>query len=263
MARLSIAGIPAAAGILVIAAHADDEILGAGGWLGRHQGPLALAVLTEGVPPARRWFPRGRHDPAQYRQKRRSEAMRVWRHFAPRARLFFGGFADQRLHLALASAFAWLARVAEAVGPAFIVAPAFEGGHPDHDAANFLAAQLGAAIALPVWEYALYARCRGRLRRQCFPAEPGWTRPLRSRVLRTRKLQALAGYDSQRATLRYFVSGQEAVRPLPAHDYRRPPEPCLYEHWRWPIASQEVAAAMAAFLDWNIGRCAYSRLPTR
>ncbi|MGH3183880.1 MAG: PIG-L deacetylase family protein, partial [Streptosporangiaceae bacterium] len=123
MERTSIAGIAAGARTLIIAAHADDEMLGAGGWLARRRGQLALTVLTGGVPPDRRHFPSGQTNRVQYGRTRRLEVRRVWRRFAPGARLYLGPFSDPRLHLELDAAADWLARVAAAVRPDLVLAP--------------------------------------------------------------------------------------------------------------------------------------------
>ncbi len=236
--------------MLVLAAHPDDEVLGAGAWLARLATAPAVAYLTDGVPRERRWFAPGWRAPEAYRRARQREARAAWRRLRPGARLFFARIADQQLAFRLHAAAAWLAAIAAGLCPALLLAPAFEGGHPDHDAANLLAAELGAARDIPVWEYALYTARHGRMQRQRFFAAPGWGYRLPALQMQGKR-RALAAYRSQRVTLNARDGGREAVRPLPAHDYRRPAldEPAVYERWGFGVNSEQAAAAFGAYLD--------------
>ncbi len=250
--------------MLALAAHPDDEVLGAGVWLARLARAPAVAFLTDGVPRARRWRPPRYTSATLYRQARRREARAAWSRLRRGTRLFFAPFRDQELAFRLDGAARWLAAVAARVRPGLILAPAFEGGHPDHDAANLLAARLGAARDLPVWEFALYTARHGRLQRQRFPAAPGWTRHLRAPEA-ARKRRAFAAYASQRGTLRALDAGRESLRPLAAHDYSRPAlrEAAVYERWGFPASARRVAQAFGAHLAGAKIACACSCSPTR
>lgn len=235
---------------MTIAGHPDDEVLGAGAWLARLGTEPAVTYLTDGVPKDRRWFAPGYRSPVAYRRARRREAQAAWRSLRPGARLFFAPFADQELAFRLRDAAAWLAKVVNTLRPALLLAPAFEGGHPDHDAANLLAAGVGTRFGLPVWEYALYTARRGRLKRQCFPGDRKWSHRLLPEEA-VRKRGALGAFISQHAGLRALDAGREALRPLPAHDYRRPAmrEPAVYERWGFRTRAEEVAASFGAYLE--------------
>lgn len=237
---------------LILAAHPDDEAAGAWGWIQQHQGPITVAYLTDGAPRRQRWrAPAANGRPAAraaYRQLRRQEAESAWRG-RPHARLFFGRVPDQELSRSLAPAYAWLLQVAGQARPRLLLAPAFEGGHPDHDAVNLLAAELSLTLGIPAWEYALYTSHAGTIVYQRFPAAPERSTIL-SRSLAAAKQAALGVYASQRATLAPFDPHREALRPLPRHDYRRRPcAPCVYELWGWPWSAEVIAARLAAFLD--------------
>ncbi|HET9785155.1 MAG TPA: PIG-L family deacetylase [Terriglobales bacterium] len=239
--------------MLILAAHPDDAALGVRGWLEEHGSPITLAYLTDGAPRDQRHrapLATGEY-PARtaYRLTRRQEAAAAWRSY-PRARLLFGEAVDQELASRLQHSEAWLHSVAAQARPRLILAPAFEGGHPDHDAANLLAARLSRQLQIEAWEYALYSARRGAIVRQCFPEAPVWSATLPAPVAASKRA-ALDAFASQHATLASFSAHREALRPLPAHDYRhRPcPAPCVYELWGWPWSGDEIANLFAAFLD--------------
>lgn len=235
---------PSIATVLLLAAHPDDEIAGAGGWAWRHPGPLAVAFLTDGVPRDPRYFAPGFSNPERYRATRRREAEAVWRRHPQRPRLAFAPFADQELAFALPAADAWLQQCIQRTSPHALLAPAFEGGHPDHDAANLLAAIAAFRHGLAVYEYALYRASRGAVVWQSFSAAPA--KPLPPELAR-RKRRLLARYVSQAEVLRHVDPAREAIRALPAHNYAAPPAPTAYGLWGWPISPERVAAAMAHF----------------
>jgi hypothetical protein len=91
---------------------------------------------------------------------RNAESMRALRSLGvPEEQIVFAGeklrVPDNDLASHLSSVLAWLGE--ECAGAETVFAPAYEGGHPDHDAACLLghafAAQVG---ALPVFEFAAY-----------------------------------------------------------------------------------------------------------
>jgi len=125
--------------------------------------------------------------------------------------------------------------------------PAFEGGHPDHDALNFVAWEAFALEGVEVLEYPIYrhSSSHGWLRRvpvfgkllpgvaepyirRLSPGERGFKRGL-WRLYRTQRplfdvLLRLSGDE------RHFFAFEE-TRPLPLRDYTKPPHepPLLYE----------------------------------
>lgn len=230
---------------LLLAAHPDDEIAGAAGWAWRHPGPLSVAILTRGVPLDRRCFAPGYRDAEIYAAARRGEAEAVWRGHPRPPSLFFAPFADQGLYQELSAAAAWLRNVMAALRPAIILAPAYEAGHPDHDAVNLLAAEAGRGSGAAVFEYALYHLCGDRVVRQRFQAGPVERLPP---DLADRKAAALAGYASQAGVLCDFSAAAEAIRPCAGHDYSRPAGhgPALYERWGWAMSAAQVSAALSA-----------------
>lgn len=230
----------------LLAAHPDDEVLGAAGWAWHLPGRLSVAFFTSGVPRDRRCFASGFDHPDVYGATRRAEAEAVWRCHPHAPSLHFGPFADQGLFQQLEAAGDWLRHLLAADPPELILTPAYEGGHPDHDAASLLAAVLARAARIPVVEYALYRLAPSGIVRQRFVGESPGRLPSH---LADCKRACLAGYGSQSAVLRDFSPEFESLRPLPRHDYARPPgdRPTLYEHWGWSMSAPQVSSALAAY----------------
>lgn len=228
----------------MIAAHPDDECLGAAGLLdspGRH----AVLHLTDGVPRDRRFWPaRAPHGPAIYARQRRDEALRA---------LSLAGVADDDVHSLglvalelcydLVDVSRAVARRIEQIAPQRIVTHAYEGGDPDHDAAAFAVAAARALLDAggghpvpPCFEMALYHGAAGRMVTGDFVppdlgAHPEVTRELCADQLDTKR-SMLRCFISQADVLRPFFSlRHERYRPAPRYDFSRPPHagPLLYE----------------------------------
>lgn len=253
---------PSSLRVLVVAAHCDDESIGAASWLLR--APAAVVILTDGTPKNPAWFGRGhRWNAALYRQVRRRECRSALTAFGvPASRLLQGGIPDQELGRRLGDGLRLLQAAARRFRPEVIVAPAYEGGHPDHDAANFLVAWLRRERLAPTvrhwWEYALYTSRDGQIAIHHLPAGAG-RRQAHLRVEQEQqRRRAVAAYRSQAQTLGGMVRFRECWRPLREHDYSRPPLPCppVYEQWGMPWTAPELCRA---FLDFRGERCA--RMP--
>jgi len=243
--------------LLVLAAHPDDETAGVGAILARcaEPGLAAVLILTDGVPfdPSHFAEP-GRWSPAAYRSIRRSEALSALATLGLDAsRVFFASIPDQRLAWHLGAGAIALQAILRQHRPAVVLTPAFEGGHPDHDAANFLAAQAQARGEAEVWEYPLYSLRNAKpLHFRFSDPDPAIVSCKLDASLWSRKAAALTCYASQAKTLGPLGCNlRETVRPLPAHDYGRPAlaEPAVYEHWGWPITAAAVAEEFKAVLE--------------
>ena len=147
-----------------------------------------------------------------------------------------------------------------AAGGATVYVPAYEGGNPDHDAVNLAAAlALRARPGLRVLEFPLYRRGAHGLDVQSpvasakTPPEPFDVLTLTDQDLALRRALARANRSQLAVSLaplltlaRWAGRGRaEPARPLPAHDYARPPHPgrLLYELYTpWRFAAWAVAA---------------------
>jgi LmbE family N-acetylglucosaminyl deacetylase len=230
--------------ILFLLAHHDDEVFCAGCLeRARRQGRRILLL----------WATAGGFAPAG---RRRREGLAV-------AGLL-GLAADEHVSLGLPDQGATdhLPEIAKALrsllcGVSGVYVPAYEGGHPDHDAVNLVAARVCGA-GPPVNEFSLYCRqSRGVAVKRLFAAEPGpperflLDRP--ALELRRSLIRANASQLPELAALGGLAAAEgrwktEPVRRLPDHDYGREPggERPLYESYT-RRRFREFRAAVEAF----------------
>lgn len=197
--------------------------------------------LTTGVPgPEVAWRPDPRRHAARV-AARREEALRVAGRLGLRPVAFLD-HPSRTLRLVLDDALRAIGAALERVVPAVLWVPAYEGGHQDHDVTNALASLF--ADRVPVWEYAEYNRAGGRLNSHCFPDRRGGECTLElTAAERDEKRALLSLYPSEAGNLAHIHAEREAFRPLPRHDYTRPPHPGTLFHarFRWvPVPHPRV-----------------------
>jgi len=239
---------------LVIVAHPDDESISCGGLL-QHMREPCIVFATDGAPEDD-YFWRRFGSRARYAAVREEEARAALQAVGVGEMEFLAKQAeapltDQRLYASLPAAFRALSKIIERRLPDCLLTLAYEGGHPDHDAVSFLAAQLGRSFSLPVWEAPLYHRTvDGDGVHQEFVEEHG---EVVEHVVSGDELEAkrrmLACYKSQFDSLPSFNTEMERFRPQAVYDYAKRPHPgkLNYELWQWPMTPQEVSAAFADF----------------
>jgi len=145
------------------------------------------------------------------------------------------------------------------VRPRAVITHAYEGGHPDHDAAAFVAAhalQLMAAVTRPALvEMTSYHGALGHFVTGQFLDRAD--RAVTTRVLtpeqRARKRAMIAAYASQAHTLAAFELDRERFRAAPSYDFTLPPHEGVlhYERMAWPMRGREfrqLAARAEALL---------------
>jgi N-acetylglucosamine malate deacetylase 2 len=244
---------------LVLVAHPDDEVVTCGLLMQKMR--KAIVVFATDGAPHNESFWRRYGSRSAYADIRRQEARQALAGIGA-SPIFLsdrvmGGIPDQELFLNLPGAAAELEVIVAETRPDCILTSAYEGGHPDHDAACFLGSILKQRLKVPVWEGPLYHRnADGSPAAQTFPELTGAERRLRAdgpwlAQEKEKKMAMFRAYKSQGLTLEHFRPDQETFRPLAGYDFTRPPLPWKlnYEHWQWPMTGTEVSAKFKEFLQ--------------
>ena len=236
-------GVPEA---MIVAAHPDDEVIGAGAQLPRLPG-VTIVHTTDGAPrDLRDAHAAGFAGWEAYASARRHElaaALRLAGVSAAAACTL--GFADQGASFHLVELADALAAVFAERRPEVVITQPYEGGHPDHDATAFAVHAACALLARrglrppALVEMTSYHAGDGGLVTASFLPRP------QSEVItlvldaqaRARKRALVACFATQRAVLARFPLEIERFRPAPSYDFARPPHDgrLYYEHFDWGV----------------------------
>lgn len=218
--------------LLVVAAHPDDDVIGAGALMARVP-RVSVLYVTDGAPrDGRDARAHGFADVAAYAAARRREAESAlaFAGVLPE-QLAWLGVADQQATFALDRVAVALRELLVARRPQVVLTHAYEGGHPDHDATAFAvhaALALGGEALAPrpaLLEFAGYHASPGGGRATDFlPADacPPVTVALSAREQRL-KAAMFACHASQVGVLASFPLLREQFRRAPGYDFSRPP----------------------------------------
>ncbi len=239
---------------VLLVAHPDDEVLAFGALL--QQMKKAIVVFATDGAPRDDYFWKEYGSREAYAQIRRQEAQEALSIVGAHPVFLWervpGGITDQELFQHLPAAIRAFDQVIVEYKPACLLTLAYEGGHPDHDAACFIAWEAGRRIGLPVWESPLYHRdADGFSAAQTFPTKTG--REIHLDVegaTLEKKLRMFHTYKSQRLVMDGFRPEIEQFRPIMDYDFTARPLPWKlnYELWQWKMTGEEVAAAFASYL---------------
>jgi LmbE family N-acetylglucosaminyl deacetylase len=240
--------------LIILAAHPDDETIGASAILGRN--PEAFAVfLTDGAPrDAQFRSPHVSGSRDLYACVRAEEAASALSlvNVSPDRMLFLRGVdqdACQQMRLLIEE----FCGVVKDFKPDAIISHPYEGGHPDHDAAAFIVRMTAQLLSrdgsVPeILEMTSYHAQQGNRITGEFlasvplisgTAEPGVRLQL-SPEERARKARMMGCYVSQWHVISEMPLEPEQLRIAPLYDFSQPPHPGLlwYERLGWPMTGQ-------------------------
>jgi LmbE family N-acetylglucosaminyl deacetylase len=237
---------------LLAVSHPDDETIGAGILLSRLPDAWVLH-LTDGAPRDPRFFHGGfAGTREEYERTRRLEltAAMALAGVAPQRLLRIEGVADQEAVHHLPRITREIAVLLRQLRPDVVITHAYEGGHPDHDAAAFA---VRAAVELLRRGRSQPPRPPDIVEMPLYFARPGGGEPVFQKLLspadnamilelspeeRDLKERMLDCFGSQRDLLTMFRPPvREVFRPAPHCDFSRPPHAgrLQYEIWDFPI----------------------------
>jgi len=237
--------------IAILAAHPDDETIGASALLPRFRNVLVI-YLTDGAPRNRGlWSPDFHGSREAYSSLRRAEAQRALSLAGVSgSQIDWLGAVDQEAifnadHLACR-----LAQFLSRIDVDVLVTHPYEGGHPDHDTAALVAHlaihQLCRESGTLLVEMTSYHAQDGQcVAGKFLNGDTDQELQLRlSEAERTRKAGMFAAYASQRGVLGGFAINHECFRVAPEYDFSRPPHQgkLWYECMAWATTGQQWRA---------------------
>ncbi len=238
--------------LIVLAAHPDDEIIGASELLARFPDSLVV-YLTDGAPRDSRFWTGGPYDSREhYANTRRAEAIRALSYAdIPKENLCWLGATDQESSFEMSFFVAAFASLLERMQPDAIVTHSYEGGHPDHDTAAAIAQMTASqdrfancAVVEMTSYHARDGRCvtgeflnspqLGKQRLDTTTSEIAFDL---SESARERKRAMLGAHVSQECVLEGFSVDRERLRLSPGYDFSQPPHEgrLWYESLGWPM----------------------------
>lgn len=231
--------------VLVLAAHPDDETIGASILLARCNQPKVV-YLTDGAPRnAKLWPPEFHGSREEYARFRCVEAETALAHcgISPQQIEWLGGL-DQEAIVEVASLVEQLTKVAVNYKPNVLVTHSYEGGHPDHDAAALIASLALSrfshdCLLLEMTSYHVSDRhwVTGEFLNADSLSECMFELSAEDRA---RKQAMFNAYASQKLVLSSFSFDCERLRPAPAYDFAAPPheERLWYEILGWEMTGK-------------------------
>jgi LmbE family N-acetylglucosaminyl deacetylase len=232
---------------LILIAHPDDETISASVAMMRMRDPVVVFV-TDGAPRDRHlWSPDATGSREEYSRMRMQEAASALAIAGiPSERIFCLGAIDQEAIEEVPVLVDRFVSLLQKIQPGVIITHAYEGGHPDHDAAALIARITAGSESLEkqpeILEMSSYHLRNGNCVTGEFLPDTGeevltlWPLPEE----RERKQRMAATHHSQRFVLEGFRMEPELLRPAPAYDFTQPPHvgKLWYECLDWPMSGE-------------------------
>jgi LmbE family N-acetylglucosaminyl deacetylase len=242
--------------ILILAAHPDDETIGASLLLSRFP-QSSVAFLTDGAPRDTRFWSAGVNGSREaYAETRRQEGLQALGcpGISPR-RVFWLGGVDQEAVFEIGILAERLAKLIVEVRPEIVITHAYEGGHPDHDSAAVVTKI--AISSLEVRPLALEMTSYHARDGRCVTGEFLYSAASPEICFelansdRDRKRRMMDAYASQRLVLENFPIDCERLRLAPDYAFSDPPHSgkLWYECMGWPMTGahwRELATSALA-----------------
>jgi LmbE family N-acetylglucosaminyl deacetylase len=228
--------------VVIVAAHPDDEVIGAGAILA-YLRDVYIIHTTDGSPrdlsDALRSGFATREEYAEARRRELGCALSLAG--IPGQKAIPLGFTDKETMHQLPELCRALAEAIARLKPDIVLTQPYEGGHPDHDSTAF-AVHRCFPNSRRLFEMTSYHSQDGALITGSFlpGGEPGTVREF-TQDDKLRKARMLACFRSQAAVLQYFPLLTERFRRAPRYDFTQPPHagPLHYERLPWGITGQE------------------------
>ena len=230
--------------ILLVAAHQDDEVIGAGAQLASWRDRITIVHVTRGAPANPDDAHRaGCSSREAYAETRRREVLNALRLAGvPSSNCLEIGVGDQEAAFELSRIAAELRAIVERVRPAIVLTHPYEGGHPDHDSTAFASHIASQGTGAQVWEFTSYhAGPNGMETGRFLPHDGPQFRYTLSEKQKQGKQDMFGCFPTQAHVLKDFAVDFENFRPAPKYDFSQPPHPGLlhYEQFDWGVKGPE------------------------
>jgi LmbE family N-acetylglucosaminyl deacetylase len=252
--------------VVLLAAHPDDETIGAAATLLRLR-DIFMVYLTDGAPSDKKFWPADQKSHSEYVRTRRNEAEAALAIAGvPSERIFWLNARDQEAILEITPRAREFSGLLLSLTPEVVITHGYEGGHPDHDAAALLVrvvherSRRHSEHVPHLLEMTSYHARGNDLEMGEFLNRDAQNELMieLSREEIDKKKQMMAAHRSQAEVLRNFPLGPEKLRFAPEYDFSLPPHAgkLWYELLGWPMTGERWRAFAQTAQAETSKRCA-------